>query len=266
MVVNAGTSGQTIEVRTFNDTFVGEVGARYIVLHAIGTAGDRQRVFLTEAVDEGFVFPIIGLPVVAAIGVTHGSVRVELTGEVEGLLAGGDSPSLVTVTVPDVLVYVSVSQSVVFAVDTGAGVGHSHVSLFHEHAGVVDYIVHGHGAGVDTPASVHVDAGFTLLTGAGGDEHNTVSTASTVQSGGGSVLEHNHRFDVGGRDIADGALVGHTVYYIQRRGRGVDRACTANLDGGSGAGSAIRAEGLHTGHVTAKGLGNVRHECIFELF
>ena len=66
----------------------------------------------------------------------------------------------------------------------------------------------------------HISAAFVTLLGLNHD--NTVSTTGTIQSSCRCILQHGHRFDIVGVDIAQVAVVGNTINHIQRVVVGID--------------------------------------------
>ena len=90
------------------------------------------------------------------------------------------------------------------------------------------------------------------LTLAGGNHHHTVTGFCTVDSSGGTVLQHFHGLDIVGVDTGDAG--GDTaVHHIQRVGVVVG-GDTTDTDGRSGTRTGRRGEGLHTGSLAAQSL------------
>ena len=86
---------------------------------------------------------------------------------------------------------------------------------------------------------------------AGGDHHHAVTGLSTVDGGGGTVLQDLHRLDVVRVDAGDGTGES-TVHHIQRVGVVVG-GNTADTDSRRGTRAGGRSEGLHTGGLALQG-------------
>ena len=100
----------------------------------------------------------------------------------------------------------------------------------------------------------------THLARLGGDHHHAVGTARTVDGRGRGVLEHLHRLDVGGVDVADvAAHQGESVDDVERLVAGVDGTRAADADGWSLARLVVVEHG-HTGGLALQRLeGVARH-------
>ena len=87
LVVGTHAGGKTVVERTLDDTVVTEVAEAAVELEAVGTAGDGDVVFLTEAVDESFLSPVVGDDIVCSVVVAEGGGGIELAVGTDQLLS-----------------------------------------------------------------------------------------------------------------------------------------------------------------------------------
>ena len=120
----------------------------------------------------------------------------------------------------------------------------------------VDEIGRGGVAG-PAEASVVGDAGaFALLARLGGDEHHAGRRLGAVDGARRGVLEHRHRFDVVGVDLAEAHL--HAVGQHERR-TAVERDRAADVDGIGRFGRTRAESDVHRGVGTLQGVGGRDH-------
>ena len=104
--------------------------------------------------------------------------------------------------------------------------------------------------GGDIPVGIDVDRRLVGLALLGGHHYYTIGCQRTIDTGGGSVLQHRNRLDIVGIDLAQRQVSSHVVDYNQRVGTDItgERADTTQ-DGL--ALSVVRID-LHaqTGHLT----------------
>ncbi len=99
----------------------------------------------------------------------------------------------------------------------------------------------------------------------GRDNHNSVGTARTVDSGRRGVLENLHALDVAGRKEVY-IVHRHTVNNIQRFVRTVERGGTAHTHSHAAAGSAGGLLYRHTGSLTLDSLGSRHNGAVGKCF
>ena len=115
---------------------------------------------------------------------------------------------------------------------------------------------------LDTRISVGTPLGTErhLCVGASGTlcgyKDHTVSTTSTIEGVGSSVLKHGHACDVGRVDIVKISAVGKSVEHYKRGSPGIDRADTTDKDSRV-FGKTVDRKHLQTCHIAAQGFDRV---------
>ena len=269
-VVGIQASGVALVAGVVDDALVVEVAAAPVVVEALVAAGDAEIVLLAGVLTEDFFLPVVGAKEVEGVAllvahhVAEGGAGVEVAVGVEEEFAFGGGEDGVAESLLDarvgalggalgaeaVVVDVLVVETVVEVGDVVLGVAH--------------HVVVGDFARVHAPTAFELHFGVARLTFLGGDEHHAVGTAGTIEGGGCGVLEHRDVLDVVGVDGGDVAVVGHAVEHDEGAHGGVDGAETADADGGGGAGLAVVAGGLYTGHGAVEGARNVGDLTILE--
>ena len=124
--------------------------------------------------------------------------------------------------------------------------------------GIGDNVVLRDEAGVHAPTAVELHLGVAALTFLGGNNHNTVCTAVTINGAGGSILKNGHGLNILRVDVGDGAIVRNTVHNVERGVGGTHGTDTTDADRGSTTAGRVAAGGsyLHTRGGTGEGAGN----------
>ena len=108
-----------------------------------------------------------------------------------------------------------------------------------------------------------VQGHLAFLTLLGSNEHNTIGTTCTIDSGSRSILQYLDALDILRVDILDTTVLdNHTVYYIERSTAGTDRALTTDGDT-TYCTRTLRVGDIHTGSLTLHTLQGIlyRHRC-----
>ena len=105
--------------------------------------------------------------------------------------------------------------------------------------------------------------GSTFL---GGDDDDAVGTACTVERGGGSVFQNSGGSDVARVNRRDVTVVGHTIYYVERRRTAVERTDTTDTYGGVRTRLSAAVDNLHTGNLSGKGFRDFRRAFLLNVF
>ena len=108
-----------------------------------------------------------------------------------------------------------------------------------------------------------VQGHLTFLTLLGSNEHNTVGTTGTIDSGSRSILQYLDALDILRVDILDTTVLdNHTVYYIERSTAGTDGTLTTDGDT-THCTRTLGVGDIHTGSLTLHTLQGIlyRHRC-----
>ena len=100
----------------------------------------------------------------------------------------------------------------------------------------------------------------------GGDDNNAVRAPGTVYCGGGGVLQDRDGSDIVRVDIVqvvDG--IGDSVHDDERLVGSSDGTCSADTDGGGGAGSSVGGHEVRTGDTALKGVVHRKHRSILDI-
>ena len=257
LIFSIDTTGVTLIVGVVHDTRVLQVTDRSVVVEAVGTTGSGNVVLLTISIVESFLVPIIRNIIVFTIRVSEFSIRIQLEVGTDEVLAFRNGIDQVTQTAVLLVKQVLVRISIAFG-NSMTGILVLVVQPLEEglvvQTGIGDHVVLGDQAGVDTETGVELDLRITGLTLLGGDDHNTVRAAVTIDGGGGSVLQDRHGFDVLRVDVGNGTIVRNAIHHDKRAvgsGHGTDttdadRISTTTCRVAAGAGN------LHTRGSTGK--------------
>ena len=220
LIVHIGAACVTGIFRVVHDTAVLQVAHACIVAQAVAAAAGRHIVFLTEAVVEGLVVPVIGPVGVGTIAVAQCGIGIELEVGADEVLSFGHSVNLVAQTAVGSIEQVGIGKGISLGCAGTVvilGVKHGPVVGFHVLAGIVNHIVLGNQTHVATPLGIESDecllSGLGLL---GGDDDHTVGATGTIDGTGGRILQHRDALDVLGVDAGDVAIIRRTVHDIKR--------------------------------------------------
>ena len=228
LIFRIDTAGVTLVVGVVHNTRVLQVTDGSVVVEAVGAAGSGNVVLLTISIVESFLVPIIRNIIVFAIRVSELGIRIQLEVGTDQVLAFRNGIDQVTQTavllVKQVLVRISITLG-----NGMAGILILVVQTLEEglvvQSGIGDHVVLGNQAGVDTETGVELDLRITALTFLGGDDHDTVRTAVTINGGCGSVLQDGHGLDVLRVDVGNGTIIRNAIHHDKRAvgsGHGTD--------------------------------------------
>ena len=261
LIVGVDTTGITLVVGVVNDTLVLQETYVGIVAEFAATTGGAHVVLVTEAIVERFFVPVIRNIVIFTIRVTQLCVRIQLEVGTNEVFSFRNSVYQITQTT--VFLVQEVLVSIGIALCNGVTgiqilvVQHGVVGLV-VLTGIGDNVVLRDEAGVHTPTAIELHLGVAGLTFLGGDNHNTVCTAVTINGAGGSILKNGHGLYILRVDVGDGAIVRNTVHNVERAVGGTHGTDTTDADRGSTTAGRVAAGGsyLHTRGSTCEGAGN----------
>ena len=116
---------------------------------------------------------------------------------------------------------------------------------------------------LETPIYIVIDVDLAFLAALGGDEHDAVGTARTVDGRREGVFQNVDRLDLRRGNVAD-ALHREAIDDVERRSVGRERARTADADADLSVGVALRGGDLHAGHASRHRLGHRGHGHLLE--
>ena len=218
----------TAVIRTDHDCLVVETRIGGVPLELVAAARNRQVVVeLLARTAEKLVHPVVALHAVVEVDVGERS-EVRLVVVRDLVLDGGQ---------------------LVLPLGELRGVERLHLVL----AGDV----------LEPPVYIVVYVHLALLAALGGDQHDAVGAARTVDGRREGVFQNVDRLDFRRGDVAD-ALHGESVDDIERRAVRRERTRTAHADADFGVGISLRGRDLHTGHAARHRLGDRGHGHLLE--
>ena len=218
----------TAVIRTDHDRLVVETRIGGVPLELVAAARNRQVVVeLLARTAEKLVHPVVALHAVVEVDVGERS-EVRLVVVRDLVLDGGQ---------------------LVLPLGELRGVERLHLVL----AGDV----------LEPPVYIVVYVHLALLAALGGDQHDAVGAARTVDGRRKGVFQNVDRLDFRRGDVAD-ALHGESVDDIERRAVRRERTRTAHADADFGVGISLRGRDLHTGHAARHRLGDRGHGHLLE--
>ena len=129
-----------------------------------------------------------------------------------------------------------------------------------EHVQFVGHLLHTH-VGIET----YVDFAVVLRTALGGDDHNAVGTAGTVDGRRRSILQDVDAFNLGGVEGRHAVFAGETVDDVQRLVALRDGDTATYADGDFSTRSTFALHHLHTGYAAGQGLRHIRGRSLQQL-
>ena len=269
LVIGLHTGRITGEARILDDARIVEVTGREVVVEAFRSTRDGDVVLLAQvAAAEQLVVPIVGGVVILPVGVAQFGVGIEFAVGTDQRLAFGKRVDVVTRTAVRRVEQGGVGKRARIrrrAPGIELTVVQSFVAQFVIQSRIGNHVVIGHTAGVGTPLGVEGHGRILRLAALGGDQHDAVGTAGTVDGRRGGILQHRDRLDIGTVQERERPVVRGPVHDIERSTARRHGANTTDTDLGTLTRLSVRRNSLHTGHGTRQGVRNVGYLALADI-